>query len=198
MKYNVIFPQNYNKGQQKDWPLILFLHGASERGNNITILKKHGPPKVAKKMKLPFVILAPQCDHEEYWETKKVIKLLDLAIEQHSVNPKKVYLTGLSMGGFGTWQVASHYSERFAAIAPVCGGGTKQIANNLVNMPIWIFHGEKDDIIPVTKSIEMAEALERAGNKVKLTIYPNVGHDSWTQTYHNPELYDWFQKFELK
>ena len=198
MKYNVIFPKNYNKGQQKDWPLILFLHGANERGNNITIINRHGPPKVARKMKLPFVILAPQCDNEEYWETKKVIDLLGLAIEQHSINPKKVYLTGLSMGGFGTWQVASHYPERFAAIAPVCGGGTRQIANDLVNMPVWIFHGEKDNIIPVSKSIEMAEALEQAGNKVELTIYPNVGHDSWTQTYENPELYDWFQKFELK
>ncbi len=198
MKYNIFFPKNYSKGQPGGWPLIVFLHGASERGNDINKLLNHGPHKFVEKKNLPFVILSPQCAHGEYWETDKVMYLLDLAIEKHSIDPKKIYLTGLSMGGFGTWQVASHYPERFAAIAPICGGGSRYMAFKLRNMPVWVFHGAKDTIIPVSKSEEMVYLLQKEGNNPEFTIYPDAAHDSWTATYKSPKLYEWFLEHEIR
>jgi predicted peptidase len=101
-------------------------------------------------------------------------------------------VTGLSMGGFGTWQLACEYPQRFAAIAPVCGGGEPGLASRIAHLPVWVFHGAKDTVVPLERSQEMVTALKQAGGEPTLTVYPDAGHDSWSATYANPELYDWF------
>jgi predicted peptidase len=123
-----------------------------------------------------------------------VIALLDEVQSKYKVDPDRVYLTGLSMGGFGTWETATQYPERFAAIVPICGGGRPYTVARLKNLPTWVFHGEKDNVVPIKRSEEMVDALKKAGGDVKFTRYPEAGHDSWTETYNNPELYDWFLK----
>ena len=176
---------------------IVFLHGASDRGDDINKVVNRGPHKFIEKNKLPFIILSPQCEHGEYWETDKVMHLIDLAIEQHAIDTNRIYLTGLSMGGFGTWQIASHHPDRFAAIVPICGGGTPHMAFKLRNTPVWVFHGSKDTIIPILKSEEMVRSLKLEGNDAIFTVYPDTGHDAWTETYNKDELYNWFLKHEL-
>lgn len=197
LRYNISFPNNYKKDRQQTWPLIVFLHGASERGNDVNKVIKRGPQKFIEKNNLPFIILSPQCDHGEYWEADKVMYLIDMAIEQHAIDTNRIYLTGMSMGGFGTWQIANHYPDRFAAIVPICGGGSPYMTFALRNMPVWVFHGTKDTIIPISKSEEMVNSLKHEGNEVKFTFYPDSGHDVWTETYNNPELYKWLLKHEL-
>ena len=108
------------------------------------------------------------------------------------MDTRRIYLTGLSMGGYGTWATATRYPDRFAAIAPICGGGEVLLANLLKDTPIWAFHGDADTVVPLSKSQEMVEAVNRSGGNAKLTIYPGVNHDSWTQTYNNDALYEWF------
>ena len=123
--------------------------------------------------------------------------LVDDVLARHkAADPDRVYLTGLSMGGFGTWETATEYPERFAAIAPICGGGRPYTAARLKKLPTWVFHGEKDPVVPIKRSEEMVDALKKAGGDVKFTRYPEAGHDSWTETYNNPELYEWFLKHQ--
>jgi predicted peptidase len=118
--------------------------------------------------------------------------LLDRILADYRVDPDRVYLTGLSMGGFGTWDWACQHADRFAAIAPMCGGGNAGLAHRLKNLPVWVFHGEADPVVPIVKSQEMVDALKKAGADVRFTHYPGVGHDCWTQSYNNPDLYTWF------
>jgi len=116
---------------------------------------------------------------------------LDEIESKCAVDPDRVYLTGLSMGGFGTWSLACHQPKRFVAIAPICGGGQWFLADRLKNVPVWAFHGAKDSVVPLSLSEQMVEAVKRTGGKAKLTVYPEANHDSWTATYDNPKLYDW-------
>ncbi len=191
-KYLLHLPENYEYSKNK-WPLMLFLHGAGECGDNLEIVKKKGPTMLANKGKeFPFLLLSPQCPVKQYWENDFLDKLLTDIIRQYRVDPNKIYLTGFSMGGFGTWNLAKKYPNRFAAIAPVCGGANPHIAEYIKHIPTWIFHGAKDRIIPVERSQEMASALKKLGAKVKFTVYPFTEHDSWTETYNNEELYEWF------
>jgi predicted peptidase len=196
VNYQLYLPAEYGKEQGKKWPLILFLHGAGERGDDINLVKKHGPPKLLDgKTDLPvaqFIVVSPQCPANKWWEPRDVITLLDEVSQKYDADPARVYLTGLSMGGFGTWETASRFPDRFAAIAPVCGGGDPRRVRTLKDMPAWVFHGDKDPTVPVQRSVEMVEALKQLGNDVKFTRYPEAGHDSWTVTYNNPELYQWF------
>jgi predicted peptidase len=194
-KYLLYLPENY-KSSEKKWPLLLFLHGAGERGNDLEILKKHGPPKlIAQRDSFPFVIVSPQCQKNKRWETKYLAALLDDIIQKYEIDENRIYLTGLSMGGFGTWALAMEYPEKFAAIAPVCGGGDVRQVDKIQNLPAWVFHGAKDKVVPPERSKEMVKALKKIGGIVKFTLYPEAGHDSWTQTYENPELYKWFLQY---
>jgi predicted peptidase len=115
-------------------------------------------------------------------------------LADYRVDPDRIYLTGLSMGGSGTWTLAGEYPEYFAAIVPICGSGDPQDAKRLKELPIWVFHGAKDEAVPLSRSEEMVKALKEEGAEVKFTIYPEAGHDSWTETYNNPELYQWLLK----
>ena len=139
-------------------------------------------------------MVSPQCSRQSWWTLQyEVLKaLLDSIIAEYPVNPAQVYLTGLSMGGYGSWTLGAAYPEMFAAVAPVCGGGVRSQASALKNVPVWAFHGAEDDVVRPYRSQEMVTALQQVGGDVRLTIYPDLKHDSWTSTYNNPELYEWF------
>jgi len=196
LDYLLFLPQEYGQDPAKRWPLILFLHGAGERGNNLNKVKKHGIPKIVEtKPDFPFITVSPQCPKESWWpmELESLVALLDDVTTRYAVDPKRIYLTGLSMGGYGTWHLALLLPERFAAIVPICGGlhGPAQLVEKLKHLPIWVFHGARDRIVPLEESTRLVKVLRNCGGNVRLTIYPNAGHDAWTRTYENPELYEW-------
>ena len=192
LDYLLFLPEGYAKDEAKRWPLILFLHGAGERGSDVNKVKIHGPPKIVEgKKDFPFIVVSPQCPENAWWEPFRLLALLDAIQAAYRVDPDRVYLTGLSMGGFGTWELAGRAPQRFAAIAPICGGGNPAMVRRMKDLPTWVFHGDKDPVVPVQMSDDMVEAMKKAGAEVKYTRYEGFGHDSWTKTYENPELYDW-------
>ncbi len=199
--YNyLLFVPDVNKAKEQLLPTILFLHGAGERGSNLEDVKRQGIAKIVDKQPdFPFIVISPQCPRGENWSVQRLSRLLDEAMSttgfayaSYPIDPDRIYLTGLSMGGYGTWHLAAAQPERFAAIAPICGGGNPQAARNLKNLPIWAFHGARDNVVPLSESEIMVSALKARDKNVKFTVYPEADHDSWTQTYNNPELYEWF------
>ncbi len=194
--YLLSLPADYNKEADKKWPLILFLHGSGERGSDVNDVKKHGPPKIVEQdpkseLATQFIVVSPQCPAGRWWKSDDLNYLLDDIAAKYHVDSDRVYLTGLSMGGFGTWDLAANYPDRFAAIVPVCGGGRPEQIRRIKHLPIWVFHGDADPAVPVARSDEMVEALKKVNADVKYTRYEGVGHDCWTRTYANPELYTW-------
>jgi predicted peptidase len=179
------------------WPLIIFLHGSGERGSNLDMVKVHGPPKIVEGKPLPFIVLSPQCPSGRRWVVEHLATLLDDAIKRYPVDPKRVYLTGLSMGGFGTFDFAAAYPKRLAAIVPICGRGEASSAERFKDVPCWVFHGALDEAVPLIDSAKMVAALKKAGGSPKFTIYPEAAHDCWTETYNNPELYKWLLQQKL-
>ena len=174
-------------------PLVLFLHGGGEGGGDIEKVKKHGLPKLIEAGKeFPFIVVSPQNPSKtEFWDDQQLIRLLDELETELPVDPSRIYLTGLSRGGFGAWRLAIQNPHRFAALVPICGGGPAPYAKRLKHLPVWSFHGAKDQVIPIQESRRMVDALRAAGGNVKFTIYPEAKHDAWTETYNNPELYQW-------
>jgi predicted peptidase len=202
LNYLLLLPKDYKEKKKEHWPLMLFLHGIGERGNDVNKVKIHGPPKVAERMtNFPFILISPQCPDGEWWNNQSLMALLDEVTKKYRVDTNRVYLTGLSMGGFGSWSLALAYPERFAAVAPICGGGNPFVVMAydpkkkaaIKSLPFRVFHGDKDPAVNVSESERMVSFLKKYGcEDVQLTIYPGVGHDSWTQTYNDPKLYDWF------
>ena len=202
LRYKLRLPEGYDAQSAKRWPTIFFLHGAGERGDNLEKVTVHGLLMIAKgKPDFPFIVISPQCPAGETWRPETLFALLDDVAVRHAVDEKRIYLTGLSMGGYGSWDLAVRRPERFAAVAPICGGGVTiniRLARRtkdhpLKSLPVWAFHGGKDTVVPVNESERMVEALKELGNEnVKLTVYPEAGHNSWTESYDNPKLYEWF------
>jgi predicted peptidase len=193
INYLLYLPRDYEKDKGKRWPLILFLHGAGERGTDLNKVKAYGPPKlVSEGREMPFIIVSPQVPERANWDPDALDALLDDIVERHAVDEDRLYLTGVSMGGAATWRLASARPERFAAMAPICGWGDPAMARRIGSIPTWVFHGANDDIVPLRASQEMVEALKQAGHEPKFTIYPETGHDSWTQAYNDPALFEWF------
>ena len=193
-RYLLALPEGYEADMSKKWPLIVFLHGAGERGSDLENLKKHGPPKlIAAGKKIPAIVASLQCPSGELWNSRGVKALTDDLIQKHRVDAGRVYLTGLSMGGFGTWDTAFDYPDTYAAIVPICGGAGVRwlIADKLKHLPAWIFHGEKDPVVDPAYSTMMHKVLSKIGAPVKLAIYPGAGHDSWTAAYNDPALWEW-------
>lgn len=194
VNYVLHFPDGYKKSKN-DWPLIVFLHGSGERGNDLSKVSVHGPLKyVNQGNQLNAVILAPQCPVKETWDTDVLTALIKEVVFTNRINFNRVYLTGLSMGGYGTWKIALEHPEIFAAIAPVCGRVDYVFVENarkLKEMPVWVFHGAKDQVVSVKNSERMVSALKKVGGDPKFTVYPEAGHNSWTETYNNPEFYKW-------
>ena len=190
MDYLLYLPKDYD--QQDAWPLVLFLHGSGERGDDLELVKTHGPPKlIAEGRDFPFLIVSPQCPKDRQWEPIELIALLEHIGSRYKVDAERIYVTGLSMGGFGTWRLAGYAPHRFAAIAPICGGGETYWTKQLAHLPVWAFHGAKDTGVPPQRSQAMIDGLKKHGGRPKLTIYPDAGHDAWTETYNNPEFYNW-------
>jgi predicted peptidase len=201
MPYLLFAPQDYSADGKK-WPLMLFLHGLGESGNNeLERVKIHGPPGfLDSRPDFPFVVVSPQLppppgamkDVPEAWKPEPLIRLVDHVIQNMNVDRTRVYVTGLSMGGYGTWRLVAAYPERFAAAMPICGGGEpKPMACSLRRVPIWAFHGALDPTVPVSETREMVHAVRCAGGDVRLTVYPGVEHNSWKPTYDNPKVYEW-------
>ena len=199
LQYLVYLPPVYNK-DNKNWPLVLFLHGAGERGDDLNLVKRHGPPMLVEQGKnFPFILVSPQCPLGQRWDRLALTALLDDVEKIYRVDENSVYVTGLSMGGEGTWKLILDQPNRFAAAAPVCGrtGSSYLDACKLINLPIWVFHGAMDDVIALDESVRMVRALLQCGNNVKFTIYPKANHNAWTETYNDEELYKWLLEHSL-
>jgi len=192
-QYRVFLPEDYEKNEGKLWPLIVCLHGSGERGSDLGNVTRNGlPKKVEQGEKYPFIIVAPLCPADERWCVSTLMELLDEVGSKYRVDAKRVYLTGLSLGGYGTWEAAARHPERFAAVAPICGAANPELAPRLAKLPIWAFHGDADPNVPIVQDKRIINALKKLKAPVKFTVYPGCGHDSWTQTYDNPALYEWF------
>jgi predicted esterase len=193
VNYLLSLPDGYNTDTIEKWPVIVFLHGSGERGDDLEKVKVHGPPKLINAgQKMPFIVVSPQVARaDQWWYSDLLMLMIKGIIKKYRVDESRIYLTGLSMGGYGTWDIALKYPELFAAIAPICGAGDPSEVWKIRHTPVWIFHGEKDPAVPVKNSKTMYAALLQYGN-ARLTIYPDAAHDCWTETYNNPELYKWF------
>ncbi|MBZ0288568.1 MAG: prolyl oligopeptidase family serine peptidase, partial [Anaerolineae bacterium] len=190
LDYLLYLPKDYGNSEAgaKLWPLILFLHGMGERGNGgeeLERVKKHGIARIVDEQPdFPFIAVSPQCPSTSWWafETEALKALLDSILAKYAVDPDRVYLTGLSMGGYGAWALGIQHPDVFAAVAPICGGGEPEKVCALKNVPVWAFHGDADMAVQISESVKMVEALQACGGDVKFTVYPGVEHDSWTQT----------------
>jgi predicted peptidase len=194
-------------------PLVLFLHGAGERGSNNVSQLKHGVDALIRHGRSandPAILLVPQCPAEEKWvevawnapahtmpeqparPLRLALALLREKMASLPVDPARVYVTGISMGGYGTWDAVQREPDLFAAAFPICGGGDTALAPAIKHVPIWTFHGDQDTAVPVGRSRDMVKALEACGGKIRYREYPGAGHDVWTRTYDDAEVLGWF------
>lgn len=192
IRYLEALPAGYDEDVKKRWPLVIFLHGAGERGDDLKKVAKHGPPKLVEEGKaFPFILVSPQCPEWQWWDLAALDIWLDELVRNYRVDTDRIYLTGMSMGGFVTWSWAQRVPGRFAAIVPVCGGGDPALAGKLKDLPVWAFHGAKDKVVVLAKTEEMIAGIQAAGGEPRVTIYPEAGHDAWTEAYATDELYAW-------
>jgi len=198
--YLLYLPNDYGSKDAK-WPLILFLHGRGESDGPLSIVKKWGPPRlIARGENFHYVVLSPQCPRApESWQRPSqqalLLALLDHVTKTYKVDEDRIYLTGLSMGGYGSWRLAADHPERFAAVVPICGSGKPADADQLKYLPIWVWHGTDDPAVPLQRSAEMVEAIKKAGSTtIRFTTLENIGHNSWEAAYASPDLYQWLDK----
>ncbi len=192
-RFLLYLPDGYDAEASKKWPLIVFLHGSGERGDDLEQVKAHGlPQRLDGRGALPFIVVSPQAPADTRWDSDTIHALLDELIDRLAVDAQRISLTGVSLGGYGTWAIAGDRPQRFAAIAPVCGAGETDNACRLKDVPIWAFHGAQDSVVPLQDDQAMVDAVRACGGDVKFTVYPGVDHDAWTPTYANPALYEWF------
>jgi predicted peptidase len=195
LQYALLKPQKVEAG--KKYPLLLSLHGAGGRGNknwerNCFANKVLSGGEM--RSKYPCFILAPTVSKQGSWKSESMDDVLELVgklLKKLPVDPDRVYVTGQSMGGYGTFEAMARKPELFAAGAPVCGGNQASNAKKMASIPIWVFHGEKDRVVPVARSREMVEAIKKAGGKPRYTELPGVRHNAWTPAYKNQELWKW-------
>lgn len=200
-RYVVYVPRDYDASRA--WPVVLFLHGAGERGDDGLKQSQVGIGSAIRvhPERFPAIVVQPQCPTGERWAGKPAeaaLKALDAEMKEYHCDPDRQYLTGLSMGGFGSWLLASQYPDRWAAVVPICGGGSpSEMAPKLTKLPIWVFHGGADPTVPTQRSRDMVEAVKAAGSTtIQYTELPGVGHNSWDAAYANADLAKWL--FEQK
>jgi len=212
LPYRLMKPAGYNAEKAKSYPLVLFLHGAGERGDDNQAQLKHMVRMFAAadaRAKYPCFVLAPQCPANQKWseadwfaadhrQAEKpsapmalAVKLIAELEKKYRIDPARRYVMGLSMGGYGAWDAVARYPGMFAAAVPVCGGGDETQAAAIAKLPIWVFHGSADGAVKVTRSRDMVAALRKAGGSPKYTEYPGVGHDSWINASKEPGLLPW-------
>jgi predicted peptidase len=193
MNYLRFLPKSYS-AKGAGVPLILFLHGSGERGTDLEKVKAWGPPAIAEKdADFPFMVVSPQLADGEAWHALALKGLLDQVLAKYNVDRRRVYLTGLSLGGYGAWDLASRYPDYFAAVAPICGGGIARAVGSMRAIPTWVFHGKLDDAVPEAESARMVAALQEAGGDVRYTVLPEGGHvDAWVHAYDKAGLFEWF------
>lgn len=190
VSYLLYLPSDYTS--QKKWPLVVYLHGAGARGNDLELVRREWPPgQVTQGKQFGFILLSPQCPEGLYWTPPLAVELIEYISNSLSVDQDRVYLTGYSMGGYGTWATASYDPGRFAAIAPLCGVGDVKQAERLMDIPIWAFHGDKDDVVPIQATEEMVAAVKKFGGHVRFTVYPGAGHGISGMTYENEQFFKW-------
>lgn len=201
-EYVVFVPHAYDG--TKEFPVILFLHGAGETkgGTKMPVEQGLGPHVKRNEKTFPAFVVIPQSE-KRTWKAdsddgKRAIAMLDATQKEYKTDGTRQYLTGLSMGGYGTWSVAAAYPERWACMVPVCGGGDPKDADKIKGIPCWCWHGDKDTAVKVEKSREMIEALKKAGADPKYTELEHVGHNSWDAAYATPELIEWMMKQQKK
>lgn len=190
LSYALHIPSNTKEKK----PLILFLHGSGEKGNDIEKVKVHGPFKYLKTHDLDAYVLAPQCPENEYWDSEVLYRLILKIQKEYNIDSNRIYLTGLSMGGWGAWNLAFEHPETFAALVPIAGfvDRVPMIENcKITTIPIRIFHGLLDDVVDVNYSITIYKKLKACNADIKLTVFDDANHDSWTRVYDNKEIYDW-------
>ncbi|MEM6504276.1 MAG: prolyl oligopeptidase family serine peptidase [Planctomycetota bacterium] len=199
LSYLIALPEGYDK-EGDAVPLLLFLHGAGERGDDLDKVKAHGPPNMIEKgHDFGAIVVSPQCPAESWWprEVDMLIALLDKLEREHNIDKDRIYVTGLSMGGYGTFALCARQPGRFAAAVPICGGGGYFEARQLAKLPMWVFHGEADRVVPVEESHRMVKYMnEHNGEHAQLTTYPGVGHNSWDPAYSDEAMWNWL--FEQK
>jgi predicted peptidase len=210
LPYRLLKPDNYDP--KSKYPLVLFLHGAGERGDDNEKQLVHGVPEFAReenRKKYPCFLAAPQCPQGAKWvevdwsadsqvqpdepsePLRLALALVGALQGEFSIDPGRIYVTGLSMGGYGTWDAAMRRPDLFAAAVPVCGGADETKAERIARMPVWVFHGAKDPAVRVARSDRMVAALIKAGGNPGYTRYPAEGHASWGPAYRDPELFKW-------
>jgi predicted peptidase len=198
LKYYIYFPDNYYDSDTS-FPMVLFLHGSGERGDDIRLVEEHGIPKMINNgHTFPFITVAPQCPKFQRWSeplySKALIFLVEEIIRNNRVDIGRIYATGLSMGGYGTLSIAKERPDLFSAIVPVCGGMDITNIENLKEIPIWLFHGDADEVVPVENSELIYDLLKPINPDIKITIYKGVDHNSWDRTYDNKKMYEWMLK----
>ena len=199
------------KAPASGWPLVLFLHGAGERGSNVWKVAAQGPPALLPRNPelRQCIVVSPQCPEDWWWDSVTLKQLLDEVVASHQVDRSRLYVTGLSMGGYGAWHLATTYPGMFAAALPICGGGDPNRYKSpgardwipvsfdearlarIRSLPIWVFHGARDEAVPIAESERLVKKLKSIGSPVRFTVYPNATHDSWTATYANPGVWRW-------
>ena len=197
LRYYLYYPEDYNQDEDAQFPLLLFLHGGGESGQDIEALKSNGPPKLlAEGKQFPFLILAPQHPYpKKWWNIRAVMELLDTVRKENRVDPNRIYLTGLSRGGSAAWELVVQYPDTFAAMMVVCGMTPVPYAHWInKNMPIWVFHGAQDQVIPIEHSEQMVARLKDMGYPVRYTRYEDVAHNAWERAYTSEEVYSWLMK----
>lgn len=197
LNYVLYVPKENNEKK----PLIVFLHGSGEKGNDIEKVKTHGPFKYLKNHELDSYVLAPQCPENEYWDSEVLYNLILKIQKENNIDANRIYLTGLSMGAWGTWNLAFAHPEMFAALVPIAGYVDRipLIENcKIKNIPIRMFHGLLDDVVDVNYSIEMYKKLQKCNSDIGLNIFDNANHDSWTVVYDDPGIYEWMLKQKKK
>jgi predicted peptidase len=212
LPYRILLPKNFD-ALGGDYPLLIFLHGAGERGTDNEAQLTHGKQFLANAAdQYGCIVVAPQCPKEKLWgghhwtdedltltnepsvPMQILDRLIDSFVQRNLADPDKIYIMGISMGGFGTWEAIQRWPNRFAAAAPVCGGADVARAKSIAKVPIWDFHGELDSAVPVDRSRKMVEALKKACSKVKYTEYPGVHHGSWVNAFAEPGVLDWMSQ----
>ena len=202
IEFLLYLPEDYDP--DKKFPFMLFLHGRGESNGPLAIVKKWGPPRIVDEGKsMPYIIASPQCPRTSFWsqagEQEKLVKLLEHLEKSYPIDAGRIYLTGLSMGGFGSWTLAATHPDKFAAVVPICGRGNVADAEKLKTVPIWAWHGLSDNVVKPAGTEDMVNAIREAGGtSIRYTSLEEIGHNSWSSAYGTPDLYTWLNKHSLE